>query len=89
MPTDETTNRRVLELRNRAFHLRLKADREGDEGRRRHMLDLARTYQRAADDLMPLKPAAETAPQPNGHGSRSSAHTAATDPLPFPKPVWP
>ncbi len=52
MATDETTHRRALELRNRAFHLRLEADREYDEGWRRHMLDLAGTYQRAADDLM-------------------------------------
>ncbi len=53
MPTDETTNRRALELRNRAYVLQLEADREYDEGRRRHMLDLAKIYQRAADELEP------------------------------------
>ncbi len=42
----------ALELRNRAYVLQLEAAREYDEGRRRHMHDLAATYQRAADELV-------------------------------------
>ena len=56
MSTDEATHRRAFDLRNRAFHLQLEAAREYDETRRRHMLDLAGTYQRAADELTPSKP---------------------------------
>ncbi len=61
MPTDETMHRRVLDLRNRAYVLQLEAAREYDEGRRRHLLDLVETYQRAADALEPPSPLAQAA----------------------------
>ena len=50
---DRASHRRAAVYRNRARNLTEIADREPFEDRRRHMLDVAASYQRAADLMAP------------------------------------
>jgi hypothetical protein len=45
--------RRADNFRRHAHELGEAAERERDDSRRQHMLDLAATYQRAADQMVP------------------------------------
>jgi hypothetical protein len=48
--------RRAFEYRRRAAKLAEDAERVRDDADRRHLLDMAATCQRAADQLAPLSP---------------------------------
>ena len=53
---NRTARGRAGEYRNRALQLESRAANVRDQADRRHMLDLAATYQRVADEVAPPLP---------------------------------